>query len=87
MDSEKYSYEVLREDYRKKGLFGFFIATFFLPTVMGLSDGGPETLFKIDIKDWGSVLREQGGDQCSEIMANMLLGLKEFGCLDDLLGD
>lgn len=87
VDSEKYSYEVLREDYRRKGLFGFFIATFFLPTVMGLSCGGPEELFKMDIKDWGSVLREQGGDECSEIMANMLLGLKEFGCLDDLLDD
>lgn len=87
VDCEKYPYEVLREDYKRKGLFGFFIATFFLPTVMGHSDGGPEKLFKMDLKDWGPVLREQGGDECSEIMANMLLGLKEFGCLDDLLGD
>lgn len=87
VDSEKYSFEALREDYKKKGLFGFFVATFFLPTVMGLGDCSPEKFIKIDIQSWRSALCEQGGDECSEIMANMLLRLKEFGCLDDLLDD
>uniref|UniRef100_V9IEF0 Juvenile hormone-inducible protein n=1 Tax=Apis cerana TaxID=7461 RepID=V9IEF0_APICE len=87
VDSEKYSFEALREDYKRKGLFGFFVATFFLPTVMGLGDCSPEKFIKIDIQNWGSALCEQGGDECSEIMANMLLRLKEFGCLDDLLDD
>lgn len=87
VDSEKYSFEALREDYKRKGLFGFFVATFFLPTVMGLGDCSPEKFIKIDIQSWRSALCEQGGDECSEIMANMLLRLKEFGCLDDLLDD
>ena len=54
---------------------------------MGLGDCSPEKFIKIDIQNWGSALCEQGGDECSEIMANMLLRLKEFGCLDDLLDD
>ncbi|XP_012137098.2 uncharacterized protein LOC100878772 [Megachile rotundata] len=82
-DLAKYSYQAFYEDYRKKGIFGFFISTFFLSMVMGKNTMSPEEMMQMDYEKSVLVLREMGGDEISEILANMLLKLKEFGCLDD----
>lgn len=85
VDCEKYSYEGLYEDFKKKGLFGFFIATFFLGIQMGKNTRKPEDLIDLDPYNSGTELRSVGGDEISEILANMLLKLKDFGCLDHIL--
>ncbi|XP_017884615.1 uncharacterized protein LOC108627727 [Ceratina calcarata] len=85
VDCEKYSYEAFYEDYKKKGLFGFFIASFFLVVVMNKLLINPEDLLNISVEDVVTMLCQAGGDEVSKILANMLLTLKEFGCLDHLL--
>ncbi|KAK1128509.1 hypothetical protein K0M31_002967 [Melipona bicolor] len=85
IDGEDYSYDALYEDYKKKGLFGFFIATFFLATQMDKFKEEMEDLRKLDLVEWGALLRQFGGEEVDEILAKMLLKLKEFGCLDCIL--
>jgi len=79
-DIEKYSYDALLEDYKRGGLFGFVITSFFLPILMGYVE---------DIKDFinqGYIERARrnkqfGGDKISKILADMLLHLRDLGCL------
>ena len=85
VDCENYSYEALYEDYKKKGLFGFLIATFFLATQMGKFEGQLEDFAEMDPAERPVALRQIGGEEIDEILANMLLKLKEFGCLDYIL--
>ncbi|KOX69156.1 hypothetical protein WN51_06309 [Melipona quadrifasciata] len=85
IDGEDYSYEALYEDYKKKGLFGYFIATYFLGIQMGKFAGQVEDFAKIDPTEWAALLCQIGGEEVDEILANMLLKLKEFGCLDYIL--
>ncbi|XP_029053744.2 uncharacterized protein LOC114881204 [Osmia bicornis bicornis] len=84
-DCEKYSYQAFYEDYKKRGIFGYFIAVFFLSMVMNKATTPPDELMKMTPEESGLILRELGGDEVSEILANMLLKLKEFGCLDDII--
>ncbi|KOC69619.1 hypothetical protein WH47_05562 [Habropoda laboriosa] len=85
VDCEKYSYEALYEDYKRKGLFGFFIATFFLAMQMGKATVDLQALTDMQPHECAQQLREMGGDEISEILANMLLKLKDFGCFDHIL--
>ncbi|XP_043519671.1 uncharacterized protein LOC122533734 isoform X2 [Frieseomelitta varia] len=80
-----YSYEDLYEDYKKKGLFGLLIATFVLAMQMGKFDEQMEDFAKTDQADWPALARQIGGEEIDEILAKMLLKLKEFGCLDYIL--
>ncbi|KAK1128510.1 hypothetical protein K0M31_002968 [Melipona bicolor] len=82
IDGEDYSYETLYEEYKKKGLFGFFVASYFLGAQMS-----KEGLQAKDVSDtaWVAVSRQFGGEEVDEILAKMLLKLKEFGCLDHIL--
>lgn len=85
VDSEKFTYEALYEDYKKKGLFGFFIASFFLSVQMNKTEVRPNDVSTMDIYEWARTMHELGGDEVSEILANLLLRLKDAGCLDHLL--
>lgn len=85
MDCEQYPFEAFYEDYKKKGLFGFFIASFFLSTVMGKCVIGPEDFDQIEISEWMKTMSHIGGDEINKVLANMLLQLNEFGCLDYVL--
>lgn len=84
-DCGKYSYEMLYEDYKRKGLFGYTIASFFLSISMGKIDISLEDMTEMDSSQIGPKIREIGGDEISKILANLLLRLKEFGCLDHLV--
>ncbi|XP_043261185.1 uncharacterized protein LOC122402459 [Colletes gigas] len=84
-DCDKFSYESLREEYKRKGLLGFIIASFFLALLMGKSDQTPEEFAELDVEVWTRIMRELGGDEISEILANLLLKMQEFGCLDHVM--
>ena len=87
IDAGDYSYDALHEDYKKRGLFGFFIATYYLGLHINSCSETAEILdfSKIEPTKWPAVARETGGEEIDEILANMLLKLKEFGCLDYIL--
>ncbi|KAL0120049.1 hypothetical protein PUN28_008021 [Cardiocondyla obscurior] len=80
-DAEKYSYEALLDDYRRGALFGFIIATYFLPVLMGYETAGFETLTNVSYDERAHRSKQLGGDDMSKILADMLLCLKELGCL------
>ncbi|XP_039301691.1 uncharacterized protein LOC105200817 [Solenopsis invicta] len=80
-DMEVYSYEVLLEDFKRGGLFGFIIATFHLPVLLGYlkMDKIVEELSRIGMLE--HVKRYKYNEELSKILADMLLHLKDLGCL------
>ena len=84
-DCERFSYEALHEDYKRKGIFGYIIASFFLAMLMGKCETTTEEMVALGIEEQAKLIYEVGGDEISEILGNMLLKLKEFGCLDDIV--
>ncbi|EZA55348.1 hypothetical protein DMN91_004502 [Ooceraea biroi] len=84
-DAKKYSYDAIVENYVKGSLFGFVIASFYLVILMGRCTVGPEQLVHIDTTEFAMMCKEAGGDEMSKILADMLLELKDLGCLKHLL--
>ncbi|KAG7204698.1 hypothetical protein KM043_005112 [Ampulex compressa] len=84
-DLERYSHEALYEDFKQKALIGFCIATFYLSTVMGKNPVHPEQVIKMDIKEAAEKCYEAGGEEMSKLLADILIDLKDFGCLDRVL--
>lgn len=85
-DIEKYSYDALLNDYKRGGLCGFFIASFFLPILLG--HGLMEDIAEMQTKGievFSKQLKELGGDTVSKILADMLLHLVNIGCVEHIL--
>ncbi|XP_077267609.1 uncharacterized protein LOC143900305 [Temnothorax americanus] len=84
---ERYSYNVLLEDFRRGALFGFIITCAFLPVLLGYLS--PEVLVReiIDLGPLESVkkLKYTGGKKVSKILAEALLHLRDLGCLKHVL--
>ncbi|KAL6257132.1 hypothetical protein P5V15_012064 [Pogonomyrmex californicus] len=86
-DIKKYSYEAILEDYRKGALFGFVIASYHVPLLLGCRK--PDTL-RGEIVRMGMVKylehhKYDGGDKVCKILADTLLHLKDLGCLKHML--
>lgn len=83
---EKYSYEALLADYRRGGLFGFVIASFFLSRLMGYYNSDVQEIINFGMNEESmKLLKQSGGDEMSKILADMLLQLKDLGCLKHFL--
>ncbi|KAK1119926.1 hypothetical protein K0M31_012999 [Melipona bicolor] len=85
IDGEDYSYEALYEEYKRKGLFGYFVATYFLGSQMSKEVIQAKDVLGMNPTEWAAFACQLGGEEVDEILANMLLKLKEFGCLDYIL--
>ncbi|XP_018315464.1 uncharacterized protein [Mycetomoellerius zeteki] len=82
-DSEKYSYDALLDDYKRGGLFGFVIASFYLPVLMGyLKKGNLTCANEFENEETARQNKQLGGDKISKILADMLLHLRDLGCLE-----
>jgi len=82
-DSEKYSYEALLDDYKRGGLFGFVIASSYLPILMGYFKKENLTCInEFENEETAKQNKQLGGDKISKILADMLLHLRDFGCLE-----
>lgn len=81
---EKYSYDALLDNYKTGGLFGFIIASFFLPSLSSLEDSTNEIRTLTNI-EFAKIVKKKGGDKISKILADMLLQMKDFGCLKHFL--
>lgn len=85
-DIEKYSYDALLDDYRRGALFGFAIASHYLPILMDYA--GNECMEHIAREGYiegGKRHKQIGGDEMSKILADMLLHLRDLGCLKHIL--
>ncbi|XP_025074720.1 uncharacterized protein LOC112552818 [Pogonomyrmex barbatus] len=80
-DIEKYSYEVLLDNFKKGALFGFAIASFFLGVLTGHSDRTGSEIIKLEYVERAKLMKQYGGDEISKILADMLLHLRDLGCL------
>jgi len=85
---DKYSYDAFLDDFKRGALFGFIIASFFLTTLMGYD--GKETFDKMITGDMSQTdyliqNKQAGGEKVSKILADMLLQLKDLGCLKQIL--
>lgn len=82
-DIDKYSYDAFLDDFRKGALFGFVIASFFLPLLMRNIESN---LFEeMDMIEYVEICNKLGGDEISKILADMLLQLRDFGFLKHVL--
>lgn len=80
-DIEKYSYDALLDDYKRGGLFGFIIASYYLPVLMGYVNC--DLITHASEEFMGSISAKQlGGDKTSKILSDMLLHLRDLGCLE-----
>lgn len=77
---KKYSYEAFLDDYKRGGLFGFIIASYFLPILMEY-DNDVEPFQMKGFIERASLNKQFGGDEMSKILADMLLYLNDLGCL------
>lgn len=86
VDDPRFTYEAVYNDHSRRGLFGFVIASFYLAIQMGKVEISPEDVGRMGAEEAAELQRGAGGDEISEILADMLLALKELGCLDHVLG-
>ncbi|XP_044006330.1 uncharacterized protein LOC122851272 [Aphidius gifuensis] len=78
-----YSYDVFVDDYKRKAMFGYIIAIFFLPLLrehVSLNDINEEDFFNPEIM--AAFSEDAGGDSLSREFADMLLEIRNFGGLD-----
>lgn len=85
---DKYSYDALLDDFRRGALFGFVIASFFLIFLMGYDV--KDMFDKISTGEMSEMeyltySKQSGGEKVSKILADMLLQLKDLGCLKHIL--
>lgn len=86
-DIEKYSYNALMDDFKRGALFGFVLLSTFIPILTG--DLKPEVFVQevISLGTLESAKKQKylGGDEVSKILADMLLHLRDLGCLEYIL--
>lgn len=84
-DTEKYSFEALLDDYRRGGLFGFVIANYYLPIILGYHkvDSIREKLLRLSVLE--CMKQFKYNDEICKILADILLNLRDLGCLKDFI--
>jgi hypothetical protein len=84
-DTEVYSYEALLDDFKRGGLFGFILATFHLQVLLGYHkmDKIVEEVSTIGMLE--HVKRYKYSEELSKILGDMLLHLRDLGCLKHIL--
>jgi len=83
-DIKKYSYEALLDDFERGGLFGYVIASFYLPVLLEYYQADViQNILSVGISE--SMKQLKYNDEFSKILADMLLNLRDLGCLKHIL--
>lgn len=82
---DKYSYDKMLTDYKRKAMFGYITAIFFIPTLRGLVVVNEQDFNDFNPQKMGQATKAAGGDTLSKEFADMLLELRDSGCLDHVL--
>ncbi|XP_076749049.1 uncharacterized protein LOC143422360 [Xylocopa sonorina] len=86
VDCSKYSYEAFNREYKRKGLYGYTIASYFLGILMKEEhEWSPATSKESDVRICAEMTRLAGGEKVNKLLGDQLLVLREFGCLDDFV--
>jgi len=83
-DIKKYSYEALLDNYERDGLFGYVIASFYLPVLLEYYQADViQNILSVGISE--SMKQLKYNEEISKILADMLLNLRDLGCLKHIL--
>ncbi|XP_011641164.1 uncharacterized protein LOC105429712 [Pogonomyrmex barbatus] len=82
---EKYSYEAILDDYKRGGLFGFVIASLYMSILLGYFQPNKQDFITIGLIKYVKQHKYDGGDELCKMLADMLLHLRDLGCLKDIL--
>lgn len=85
IDLSSYSMEKFLQDYKRCAAYGFIIAIYFLPVISGFCEADQDNHNRPHHKDAAWLMKAAGGDAMSEKFADMLLELRDTGCLDHVL--
>lgn len=84
---EMFSKERLLKEYKRHVIFGYIIACFFRPCLMGCYGSNNEHLEQTNLEEMRKVHSTIGGDEMTKILVDMLIDLKEVGCLDHIINN
>uniref|UniRef100_A0A6V7LYK0 CHK kinase-like domain-containing protein n=1 Tax=Bracon brevicornis TaxID=1563983 RepID=A0A6V7LYK0_9HYME len=85
---EEYAIEKMLADYKRRAAFGYMIAVYFLPTLRGcLKDipGDIRVQSRQRVIEIANMIKAGGGEAASRMFGEMLIELREAGCLDHFL--
>lgn len=83
-NAEKYSYDVFLDDFRRGAFFGLVIASYFLPILWGYSKLDLQMISTMGYLESAKESSQAGGDKMSKILIDVLLHLKDLGCLENV---
>lgn len=78
---DKYSYEKIQADYRRRAAFGYMIASFFVPVIRNFINVDFDMIFE-DPLSMVPEVRKAGGEFLTKIFAEMILELRDLGTFD-----
>ncbi|KAK0181512.1 hypothetical protein PV327_003790 [Microctonus hyperodae] len=82
---KQYSFDNMVKDYKRHAAYGFIIAVYFLPVLRGFCDSSQDSQHELHHEESMQTKRTMGGDVMSSIFADMLVELRDTGCLDHVL--
>lgn len=85
-DLEKYSYEALFEEYKRRVLFGYIIASFYLTTLTGQNTMSLSEVNELDTEECGYLCTAWStSEEDSKVFVDMFLDIKDLGGMDHIL--
>lgn len=84
-DIEKYSYDAFVDDYKTGSLFGFVIAVLIFPAFFSKFTCDTQNLESMSFDELAEMSRRAGGEEVTKKLADLLLELRDSGCLKHLL--
>ncbi|XP_033209234.1 uncharacterized protein LOC117168024 [Belonocnema kinseyi] len=78
---ERFSKDALLEDYKSHAFFGFLIVSIFLPVMLGYFGNDSNVVLKLPSEKICEIYNGIGGEEYTKILVDMVLDLREAGCL------
>lgn len=82
---ERFSKDALLEDYKSHAFFGFLVVSLFLPVMLGYFGNDSSVVFKLPSEKICEIYNEIGGEEYTMTLVDMVLDLREAGCLDHVM--
>lgn len=84
---DAYSYDKMLVDYKRRAMFGYIIALFFIPAQRGLVTVDLTSESADDLRRFNENTMKAGGDELSKEFADLLINLRSSGCLKHVLSE
>ncbi|XP_051168235.1 uncharacterized protein LOC127286011 [Leptopilina boulardi] len=85
MHSKEFSKENFLNNYKRYAIFGFMIASFYLPIMHGVEL--PNFDFSTDMENAAEHFKDIGGDKFRDLLMEIFLDMRNSGCLDHIVSN